>query len=250
MPFKRNVYLSLLLLTCITCNSRTDRGGGICLSFDDRTVREWFGLIPLLEAHNARATFFITQADSLSPEELVMLDSLARNGHEIGSHGALHVNAEEYIREHGYRAYLRDEVDRSLDVMTRLGFEPVSFAYPYGAKYWFTDWLLGRRFKTIRSVSTLPAGADIIALDEIYHDHRSRNVSALGVDVNGGLTPAMITHAVQRATDRREVLMLYGHAPVTDGDSLYRFDTALLEHILREANRAGLSFYTHRELVR
>ena len=38
---------------------------------------------------------------------------LKAGGHEIGSHGAIHVVSEYYIKEFGYDAYLEHEIDKN-----------------------------------------------------------------------------------------------------------------------------------------
>ena len=49
----------------------------------------------LLKQYNSHVTFFITQFDSLDSGEIKMLRELEKEGHEIGSHGALHVVSEQ-----------------------------------------------------------------------------------------------------------------------------------------------------------
>ncbi|HTF19214.1 MAG TPA: polysaccharide deacetylase family protein [Chryseolinea sp.] len=239
------LLVPVFFLALISCASRTDRSPGICLSFDDRTINEWYAMIPLLDKYQAHVTFFVTQLDSLRPDEIRKLKALAERGHEIASHGARHVNAETYIKEHGYRAWLDNEVDHSINVMKLAGFDPVTFAYPYGAKYWFTDFLLLQRFNCVRSVAVLGADADIASLDDVFYNFDNDDkLLALGIDVNSGLTRQMVRKAIERSVAKREVMMLYGHTPATAGDSVYRFDPGLLEFILEEGAQNGLRFYT------
>lgn len=252
MKFSLPVFLLYVFLLVILSNcSRTDRSSGICLSFDDRTINEWYAMMPLLDKHQARVTFFVSEFDSLRPDEILKLRAFAERGHEIASHGALHVNAETYIREHGYGAYLDDEVDHSIKVMKQAGLDPVSFAYPYGAKYWLTDFLLLQRFSCLRSVTALEDGADITMLDDMFYDFNGDDkLSAVGIDVNSGLTRQMVKRAIERSVAKEEVMMLYGHAPVAAGDSLYRFDPGMLEFILEACKKNGLRFYTFKDLRR
>jgi len=77
-------------------------------------------------------TFFITQFDSLTPDEIGLLHRFEDEGHEIGSHGALHVLSEHYIREHSYQDYLEKEIGKNLQSMRKHGFNPRSFAIPMG----------------------------------------------------------------------------------------------------------------------
>jgi hypothetical protein len=135
--------------------------------------------------------------------------------------------------------------------MKKEGFNPESFAYPYGAKYWFTDFLLHKRFKVLRSVAGIPADKDLTKLDDIYYGFdNSHTLSALGIDQNSGVTNEMIQHAMKRASQKKEVLSLYGHSPTNKTDSnSYSFDIKRLEFILKEAKKNDFAYYTISELA-
>jgi len=223
---------------------------GICLSFDDRTIDEWYQMRPLLNQYNAKVTFFVTQFDSLTQEEISKLWILKSEGHEIGSHGAMHVLAEHYIKENSYSKYMRLEIDSSINSMRNANFEPVSFAYPYGASYWFTDYLIGRKFEIIRNVYALKTDEDITLANDIYiSPHKNKIVWALGIDVANHLSKEKITHALNRTSEAKKVLMLYGHVPsIKNKKNPYSFDLILLEYILLEAQKRSLKFYLIKEL--
>jgi peptidoglycan/xylan/chitin deacetylase (PgdA/CDA1 family) len=248
---KLKIALTILLFILVSaCTSRRERTPGICLSFDDHSVREWYDLMPLFRKYNAKVTFFISHFDSLSDAEIGMLKEMQDEGHEIGSHGALHVVSENYIHTHGYKAWLKNEIDGNTNAMRAKGFDPVSFAYPYGAKYWFTDLLLLDRFKILRGVSALQ-NHSITKTDEIYFafDH-DETVSALGID-KGTLQEGDITDGIEKAISENKVLLLMGHKPDVNfkrTDS-YSFDPALLEFILKEATEHHLTFYRVTDLA-
>ena len=119
----------------------------------------------LLKKYNSRVTFFITQFDSLEPSEIEMLKELEKEGHEIGSHGALHVVSENYIKAKTYKEYIENEIDASIFSMKKKGVTPKSFAYPYGAKYWFTDMLLLKKFRILRGVEPINNETGLSLLD-------------------------------------------------------------------------------------
>src|SRR5690554_3168159 len=127
--------LLIIILLCSGCKSK-ERFSGIWLSLDDRSVHEWFELRGILNKHNAKATFFVTQPNSLTHEEVELLRILKNDGNEIGFHGNKHLLSENYIKKHGYRAYWKNEILAGLETMDSFGFKCSSFAYPYGAKYW------------------------------------------------------------------------------------------------------------------
>jgi len=245
----RMTFILLGLLT-FSCHENEIKHSGICLSFDDRTVKEWYAIKDLLKKYNSHVTFFITQFDSLDSTEIRMLRELENEGHEIGSHGALHVISENYIKENSYSDYIKNEIDASIFAMKKHGFDPISFAYPYGARYWFTDMLLLKKFKILRGVETINNERDLTLIDDIYYSFDGdRTLAAIGIDQGGGLTKEMIKNAIKRASDNQELLMLYGHSPITASDNgPYNFNIDLLEFILNEAKENHLKYFRYGEL--
>src|SRR5438034_1387906 len=73
----RSILISLSLIVFITtgCHQQK-RNAGICLSFDDRYIKEWHEMRALLNRYHARVTFFVSQFDSLSATEIQMLADL------------------------------------------------------------------------------------------------------------------------------------------------------------------------------
>ena len=79
---KKNILYLIFLILFSTCESKkTVRQAGLALSFDDRFVKEWTQLRPLLKKYNVKATFYITQPDSLSDEEVLMLHEQIGRAH-------------------------------------------------------------------------------------------------------------------------------------------------------------------------
>jgi peptidoglycan-N-acetylglucosamine deacetylase len=241
----------VLLVFLLSCGRPDSDSGGVCISFDDRTIKEWYGLQSLFEKYDAKATFFITEFDSLTPQEIAILKKMEGYGHEIGSHGAAHLLAEDFIKENGYDAYVQKEIDHSIASMKAAGFNVNSFAYPYGSKYWFTDHLLKKRFKVLRGVAALPEDKNLYAFDDAFCKTGEDVVSAVSFDVNSDLTREIAEKALQRARKNKEVLVLFGHVPAdsNSAENQYSFDVALLEYILAEAKRKHLKFYTMQELA-
>lgn len=222
---------------------------GISISFDDRSINEWYAMRELLKKYNAKVTFFITQFDSLSQEEIQMLKVLQKEGHEVGSHGHMHVLSEYYIKEHSLNQYIEYEIVPSIKILTQHGFTPTSFAYPYGAKYRGTDKELLKYFYVLRNVSALNEEKDLTLMDDIYYSFDGdRTVSALGFDARDKLDIEMIKMGLKRAKQNGEVLFLYGHVPSVSSAKNYSFNTALLENILKESKAMNLDFYTISEL--
>jgi hypothetical protein len=228
------------------------RPPGVCLSFDDRMISEWHGMRMLLKKYDARVTFFVTKFDSLSANEKSLLVELEDDCHEIGSHGALHVLAESYIKSFGYRQYLEQEVDASLRVMREEGFDPTAFAYPYGSKFWFTDQLILQRFKIVRGVAAVNPQIELSKMDDAYHTFDGgASINAVSIDCNSGLTEEALLMALDRAFRDRSVLMLYGHYAVNNcklSTDQYSFDIDFLEFILSETVKRELVYYRMQDL--
>jgi peptidoglycan/xylan/chitin deacetylase (PgdA/CDA1 family) len=129
---------------------------GICLSFDDAEIEGWFAMRDLLAHHGARVTFFVTRYAGFTAEQRAMLHTLYADGHSIEAHGANHLNANDYIAEHGLAAYLDDEVQPSIDVLRADGFHPVAYAHPFGAHSYELDQALVRRIRFARAISGKP----------------------------------------------------------------------------------------------
>jgi peptidoglycan-N-acetylglucosamine deacetylase len=245
--------LALIALSfLIGCNGseRPANKAGICISFDDRYVDEWYSMSNLLDRYDAKVTFFITQFDSLTENELKKLNHLESLGHEIGSHGYMHVESETYIKENFWYEYIENEIIANKKAMILKGFHPTSFAYPYGAKYWFTDFLISRHHKSIRSDLPMNTEKDLTKINDIYYDFDGDyNFYSMGFDNNYELTRPMIAQAMKRAHDNNEVLFLHAHVPDKGQIDKYTFSISLLDFILKEANKQGLKFFIFSDLA-
>lgn len=131
----------------------TPRGPGLALTFDDSAVDEWYGIRDLLASYGARVTFFVTRFHKLSDERLDMLRDLRSDGHAIEAHGVHHLDAPEYVEQNGIQAYVDDELVPSLEIMRELGFDPHSFAYPFGSRTSALDHAVLEHVQLARSVA-------------------------------------------------------------------------------------------------
>jgi len=263
MSFKTEILLwifcgSLSFWSCQKPNN--NHPAGVTLSFDDRYVAEWTQLRPLLKKYNAHATFFVTQFDSLTPNEVAQLHELQRDGHEIGAHGAAHIRVLDWLRGGGsLDDFFQQEIESELISMRKAGFKPVTFAHVGGQQTWWTDRrLLRDYFSLLRDVSMterqlpfLVYCRPIFGMDEIYyHFDGDRTVHALLIDQYTHLTNTQLSDGLIRAKNTQSVLMLLGHRPLfRPSDEPYAFSVKLLEQLLKDAQRMGLKTYTMSELV-
>ena len=104
--------------------------GQVALSFDDGHMSDYDLVLPLLQAHNATATFFITP-DFVGREGYLtwsQVKRLHKAGMEIGSHSLSHPYSTAVTLEE-----LMFEMQQSkLQIEQQIGAEVKSFAYPYG----------------------------------------------------------------------------------------------------------------------
>jgi peptidoglycan-N-acetylglucosamine deacetylase len=219
------------------------------ISFDDQYITEWYEHRDLFKKYAVQATFFITAPHSLTPEELSMLRSLVADGHEVGSHGAHHVNALQYSKEHGLANYIQHEVVPAINTLQVLGFTPVTFAYPYGANSRHTDHELSKYFYLLRGDSWKVEGKSIDELDRIFYNYDGRRViNGLGIDHGSGVTIQDIKLAFTRAASRNEAVILYAHA-INNSNKAYSISPAMLEKVFVAARQQHLTSLTFKNLV-
>jgi hypothetical protein len=125
---------------------------GLALSFDGHNLANWHSLRPLFDRRGARVTFFISSFWVLTEDELRMLRELARDGHAIEYHSTNHGNAEELVASSGMERYLAEDIFPDLERMREAGFDPTSFAYPYGARTSAIDDALLQHFALLRAI--------------------------------------------------------------------------------------------------
>lgn len=125
---------------------------GLALSFDDTFVEAWLALRPLFAQYHARVTFFVSRYQALSAAAHAGLQVLAADGHDIAPHTVNHLRGPDYVEANGIDAYLRNEIDPSIEALRDDGFEVTAFAYPFGARTSELDDAIAKRVPVIRSV--------------------------------------------------------------------------------------------------
>lgn len=126
---------------------------GLAFSFDDHDIEGWLELLPVFDRYGARVTFFISSYHGLEIEQQQGIHDLAAAGHDIEYHSTNHRDAEVVTAEQGLDAYLAEEIEPDLALMRGAGFDPVVFAYPFGARTDETDAALLARFHLLRGSS-------------------------------------------------------------------------------------------------
>ena len=126
---------------------------GLAMSFDDTFAQQWLGLEPMFQQYGARITFFVSRYAVLNDDDHAALKQLSVDGHDIEAHSVRHMRAPDYVENYGIDAYLRDELDPSIEALRTDGYEVAAFAYPFGARTGELDRAIGKRVPVIRSVA-------------------------------------------------------------------------------------------------
>lgn len=259
------VTVMLLLGACCPANEHPGQQAGLrpgfALSFDDRFIDEWFSLRVLFKQYGAKATFYLTQPDSLSASDISKLRQLVAEGHEIGCHGALHLNATRYLLTHSRATYIDVEIESAQRSLGRLGFAAPTFAYPFGADNWYINQVLRQRFTLLRdtyslarSLTGLHGEQSIVDADPVYFRmSQGPRVQALGIDADRMLSGHDLKKGLLRAKARGEVLLLYAHCPVRNlgpnRTNKMKVRIELLTFLLKTAHELGLKSYTMSQLT-
>jgi peptidoglycan/xylan/chitin deacetylase (PgdA/CDA1 family) len=135
---------------------------GYSISYDDSDVDAWYATRDLLARYDARVSLFLTRYDQLGDTERAELRELADLGHDVEAHTVRHLRAPDYVEEHGLRAYLDDEALPSIERLRDDGYDPVAFAYPFGARTSEIDAALLDHVQLLRSVS-FSTGVPLVA---------------------------------------------------------------------------------------
>ncbi len=247
----------ILLFTMTACSDvLTDdpltHKPGYCMTFDDNYIEDWFAITDLLIANRVNATFFVSEAGNLTPNEILLLQKLKNYGFEIGSHGFHHTNAVEYLTNHTLDEYYKYEIKPAISLMDSLGMKPTSFAYPFGKSSDTLDQFLLNYFKILRHVPIeqfAPPTKEADEINEIFYKANGKRYTAgLGIDINYQISLEQLSGAFQRAKNNNEIIILFAHRPVNSQPEAYETRVSFLDSVFRLANTFNLKNYRFSEL--
>ncbi len=203
------LYLAIIILLS-SCSLSPKKRGGVAFCFDDQNVKEWVEHKDLFNQYNIKATFFINRPQLLDSAKIKGLKTLEKQGHEIGCHGLNHKNVSDF--KDFIEKYRTEEVLPAKQILTQLGFDIVSFAYPFGNAFPQTDSMLIKDFKYLRKASYNKKDTTLSYYDNIYANANSFNiVNAMGIDCNYKITFDNFETGLKRAKENNEVLIVYAH---------------------------------------
>lgn len=148
----------------------------VVLSFDDSSVDDWYASRDIFVRYDVKATFFVSRfgkkilrrADDTLLKKLTVLRD---DGHEIGYHSTSHKNAK-LLSQQGvnWKQYYQKEIAPDLTLLRQHGFDPQTFAYPFGAEVPAFTKQLKQHFSRVRGFTTEMDGKKYFKNYQKYHD--------------------------------------------------------------------------------
>ncbi|HTL35638.1 MAG TPA: polysaccharide deacetylase family protein [Kofleriaceae bacterium] len=146
-------------LTTVTfrqLEDHTQHRGALAFAFDDSNPELWVTAQDLLAMHGAHITMFVTRWLELTDEQRADIATMTAAGHDVQPHSVMHLNAVQYVADHGLDAYIADEVLPSFTPLEQLGYPPTTFAYPFGAHDDEIDAAVLQHVSRVRAVGNCP----------------------------------------------------------------------------------------------
>jgi len=248
-----SVFLFIVNCSEILTDYNLDSKAGYCLTFDDDYIEDWYSIKSMLSTYNVNATFFVSEINLLSDNEINLLKELNASGHEISSHGWRHTNAVEFLINHSLQEYYEFEIQPAINFMDSIGMKPRSFAYPFGRSSDSLDFFLLNYFNILRHVTIeqlQPSEKEIDPIDEIYYRFNGeRYVAGLGIDMNYNISLEELKKVLIRAKREESVVILFSHRPVDSSPQPYETAKDYLDSLFNIANELGLKSYKFSDLI-
>ena len=264
---KKYLFISFLILSIFLFFQLEDeqdnpkssiyKKGGFMLSFDDNYIHNWYEISDLLDKYKCKATFFVSGFGYLDTESINLLKKMEDKGHEIAIHSLNHNSAVQYSDSNNINNYIESEIISEIDSMKLYGFEPLTFAYPFGDNNKELDSVLLEKFILIRDVSESQRHfysryfKDVNEIDEVFiNDNSSKVLKALGIDKNYNVSIKDIRKIFERANNNNEIILFYCHNPVEKVSDDYQIQIDYLENVLRLSNEYNLTSYRFIDIIK
>lgn len=224
--------------------------GGVVLMFDDLHVDSWYQAhLDIFKPNDIKATFYLTRVFNLEkdPELLAKILEMQEFGHEMGNHTTNHLRIEDYLLENTVEDYIDDEVMVAQDIGDSLGLPFYSFAYRGGVGNDEVDEILLEHFKTIRYTS----GRLEAENEEIFYKDACERILGTGSIDFRSISQEDVTNSLERASADSSVVIVLGHDIIeeyTEERKMYKSDYEMLNHLINEAERLDLEFFTVSEV--
>jgi peptidoglycan/xylan/chitin deacetylase (PgdA/CDA1 family) len=212
MKFLFPLFLTFVLFGCNPDDETPIevKNGAIIISFDDKYVSEWVEHRNLFIEFDIKATFFVCRPHLLTEIEILGLQTLENDGHEIGCHSLNHLNALDF--DDNPNSYIDTEIAPALNLLTEYGFNITSFAFPYGKSTPEIDTAVSEYFTFVRKATYNYKDTTLDYYNEIFANQNNYNlVNAMGIDMGYDITLENIENGILRAKENNEVLILFAH---------------------------------------
>ncbi|AWH85899.1 polysaccharide deacetylase [Flavobacterium album] len=238
------IALVLVLFSCTNENGRTsiETGyqPGVVITFDDDYIDDWADVHQALKPTGWKATFFVTKFGTLNSSQIGELHTLKDYGHEIAAHGLNHLDARNYIAQHGADAYLETEIYPMMALMDANQLHAESFAYPFGSRNATTDGVLLKEFGMVRGTTygQLPPSSQ-----NCYYTG-NHLVYGLGLDKSyPHFSVPYFLSLLEYARDHNKIVIFYAHRPVEAVNGEYETDYDTLFAICDYVKTNNMRFY-------
>ena len=258
MPRHEAVVSETNILLSWEGRTNVERGlPGICVSFDDGKVDNWFEYLrPLSDKYGAKFTLFVSAPDKLTNDELGKLKTMQTEGHEIGCHTWRHSSAIDMVNAD---SYMENEIIPWFEFMDKKGFkreEIISFAHPHGQENGFLELKLVKE-EYCQVLRLINSGNPSLVFYNWKRDSLVKNhhpIYAWGIDRKHNLEDEEIIKTLKKTQSEGLVLILYAHDPTPNPEGKDHRDYSVspdrLELIAKTARDLNLKFYQVRDLQR
>ncbi len=222
---------------------------GLCLTFDDCFIEEWFSALNMFAKFQAKATFFVSYFHLLDEIHINMLKEIQSKGHEIGYHSLSHPKAKEFLSQYTIQEYLDHEISPGLELMNSAGFTPKSFAFPYNQSTEELESQLLDQFDILRLRSHK-------LVDAMHPRYGNKILYGKCIDLNVDNIPDIkrlsaddIVDDFRLAYTNSQILVTYAHSISNEVGPQSSISPFGLEYLLYWACEIGLKFYTASDLT-
>jgi peptidoglycan/xylan/chitin deacetylase (PgdA/CDA1 family) len=251
-----NLSLFFILFSLLNCNKDADDkllGPGIILSVD-KPPDTWYHFRDFLKENNVKLTFYIENYPTLKDSTKAIMKEMQADGHEMAHHTNTHPHSDEYVVKYGMDTYIKEEINLVTDLMRNDGFNPITYAYPFGDCTTELDERLLEHFNSVRKIIDPYMTKHLSDMDQIYYRYGNMKLFyASSIDQRHHHSIDEILEALEMAKDSRRAVSLYCHflnnnTPTEASNShVYEHD---MKRIILKAKELGLRFYTVSEVSR
>jgi peptidoglycan/xylan/chitin deacetylase (PgdA/CDA1 family) len=250
------IMVGILILQTMHCKKHENRnllGPGILLTVD-KPPDTWFHLKDFLKENGIKLTFYIEGYHDLADSTKWIMKQLQLDGHEMAHHTNSHPHSDEYVENYGMERFLNEEIISVTDSMKKDGFNPLTFAYPFGDCTAETDNRLLGHFNSLRKVLGTYLIKKIADMDLLYFRYGDIQLFyGTGIDVRYHHPNEEVFDALEKAKNSKQTISLYCHflsntGPLEGSNSHIMEDD--FKRIVLKAKELGLRFYTASEVSR